>query len=689
MRIVANGVKGYMRKRDRRMKSGKSKRIHLTAEESQGSRIRKRLLGKSSWYKKRGGANDEQGGDKAGNSRSRSEESSLLKTRAVLFIEQSPQGELARRMKDQLRSLEATLGYRVKVVERTGRSLKSILAQGLGQGGQVCGRGACVTCGQEGDEKPPCTISSVVYESVCKPCNPGCTGKGEVEYQGEKHPSLYVGETSRTIQERAVEHWSQARKGDLKSHMVRHQAQLHPGEPPSFHFKLISTHRSALSRQVREAVRIRRRGGEGHILNSKGEFNRCHIPRLVLEEEDDDAKKTRLEREQQEKRDLKDCLDKEVECWELGKHRERDLKEKKRGRDQDRGLESPRCSQAEVGTRKRRKVKAKKFATVGEDWGEDEGLDSGQDRDEIPPPPVIGRSGDTANPVMLMKKRDLISSTITDFFSPRAKRSRMERCDGDRWSDDEWFEENTQQYVGCVEVEKKDAEELEWSDDEWFSGATQQYLEDRLPSAVCVEKEECATGELLLQDGDDDEFVEFQVDSSFDEWTASFLGRESLGCGRAEGTKEMIVDGDDETPLPPAENAAVGDPRAGVGHQCEAQASELPAGVSEETNGPTATHPGDEADDRSISEREDVTRERVLETDPGEGARLVTNSSGVGVDDEMPGQDATRPDSEERHEVEPVTAVCQLEQAVSKNDIARKRGKLEGVALLDSNQDMS
>ena len=36
-----------------------------------------------------------------------------------------------------------------------------------------------------------------------------------------------------------------------------------------------------------------------------------------------------------------------------------------------------------------------------------------------------------------------------------------------------------------------------------------------------------------------------------------------------------------------------------------------------------------------------------------------------------------------------MTAVCQLEQAVYKNDIARKRGKDERVALLDSNQDMS
>ena len=34
---------------------------------------------------------------------------------------------------------------------------------------------------------------------------------------------------------------------------------------------------------------IRRRGGEGAILNSRGEFNRSYIPRLQIEEEREEA----------------------------------------------------------------------------------------------------------------------------------------------------------------------------------------------------------------------------------------------------------------------------------------------------------------------------------------------------------------------------------------------------------------
>ena len=114
MKIVANGVKGYLRKKERRAKAGWGRRLHLTSAESQGSRVRKKLLGKTSWYKKR--KDEEEGTDPhkgrgmdKPKDREKSEGSGLLRTRAVLFVEQSPGGELAKRMRDQLRGLEATL----------------------------------------------------------------------------------------------------------------------------------------------------------------------------------------------------------------------------------------------------------------------------------------------------------------------------------------------------------------------------------------------------------------------------------------------------------------------------------------------------------------------------------------------------------------------------------------------------
>ena len=89
-------------------------------------------------------------------------------------------------------------------------------------------------------------------------------------------PTLYVGETSRTIYERSREHWADWRGRKDTSHILKHQEQVHGGEEePKFTMKVVKSFRTALSRQVGEAVRIRRRGGEGNILNSKAEYNKA------------------------------------------------------------------------------------------------------------------------------------------------------------------------------------------------------------------------------------------------------------------------------------------------------------------------------------------------------------------------------------------------------------------------------
>ena len=69
--------------------------------------------------------------------------------------------------------------------------------------------------------------------------------------------------------------------------MVKHQMMEHGGEQePNFHMKVRGFFKTALARQVAEAVLIRRIGGEGAILNSRGEFSRSHIPRLQVVEEE-------------------------------------------------------------------------------------------------------------------------------------------------------------------------------------------------------------------------------------------------------------------------------------------------------------------------------------------------------------------------------------------------------------------
>ena len=115
-----------------------------------------------------------------------------------------------------------------------------------------------------------------------------------------KDGSIYVGEFSRSIFERSREHWSDYRSNSDKSHILKHHQIAHGGVgEPCFIMRTVSFYRTALARQVGEAVRIRRRGGAGSILNSKSEYDRCRIPRLVIEQEDEEEIKKTLEEELQ------------------------------------------------------------------------------------------------------------------------------------------------------------------------------------------------------------------------------------------------------------------------------------------------------------------------------------------------------------------------------------------------------
>ena len=61
--------------------------------------------------------------------------------------------------------------------------------------------------------------------------------------------------------------------------------------------------RTALTRQITEAIRIRKR--EASVLNSKGELDRCRIHRLTIESErKPDGGKTTTEKKEDKKEDV-------------------------------------------------------------------------------------------------------------------------------------------------------------------------------------------------------------------------------------------------------------------------------------------------------------------------------------------------------------------------------------------------
>ena len=131
-----------------------------------------------------------------------------------------------------------------------------------------------------------CNKRNLVYENICLKCNPSAVTRGELKEAYTTTPSLYVGETARSIYERGREHWADYKSQSSDSHIYKHHMLHHNSEgEPEFIMKVVGHHSTALSRQVGEAVRIGRRGA-GSLLNSKSEFNRCSIVRLTLEQEE-------------------------------------------------------------------------------------------------------------------------------------------------------------------------------------------------------------------------------------------------------------------------------------------------------------------------------------------------------------------------------------------------------------------
>ena len=286
----------------------------------------------------------------------------MLPTKSVFFVENTEEGELMSRMKELMRRLTPSLGFKIKIVERSGSSLRSKFPLSTLWEGTKCGRQDCTTCNQGGEKLPPCTRTSVLYENVCSKCSK--------ELEDVKEGSIYIEESSRTIYERSKEHWKDWQSRSEKSHVLGHQVETHGGdEQPEFCMRTVRFFRSALSRQVGEAVRIMRRGGAGAILNSKSKFDRCRIPRLVLDDKEDSEEEVRRKEEQRLLKD-KEAVEEQAEIWSTTRYNER-RKDDLRAWAGEPKTTGSRKTKKEVKDGSRR-AKKMKYSIMGENWGEEE-----------------------------------------------------------------------------------------------------------------------------------------------------------------------------------------------------------------------------------------------------------------------------------------------------------------------------
>ena len=226
-------------------------------------------------------------------------------------------------MRETENHFEETTDWRMKMVEKAGVKVSSMLTDSDPWSGLDCARESCWLCetklatGKLTSQE--CTRRNLVYETFCMTCEEmdgkkvedGGKEEGDKRAGEDKRETKlykYVGETCRSVWERSAEHQADLRNLNPTSHLLKHVLDKHEKEDMEsvrFGIRVIKYMRTAFDRQILESVIIQQERLSHHLLNSRAEYNRCAIPRLSSKIGEKEYKKWEEEGErEQEKEDI-------------------------------------------------------------------------------------------------------------------------------------------------------------------------------------------------------------------------------------------------------------------------------------------------------------------------------------------------------------------------------------------------
>ena len=114
---------------------------------------------------------------------------------SVMFVSQTHNGTLDKRLQKVENRISKLTGERIKIVERSGTSVKQMLIKSNPWAGRPCGKDKCLSC-LNSEEPQNCFAKGVVYDINCVKCK-------EMADEGEEIPvSKYTGQTSRSLYQR-------------------------------------------------------------------------------------------------------------------------------------------------------------------------------------------------------------------------------------------------------------------------------------------------------------------------------------------------------------------------------------------------------------------------------------------------------------------------------------------------------
>ena len=315
LEVIKSGMIGWLRKLKRCETNNNA--FYKSAASTLSQRYKKKLLEKTNWYRKRKRNEEEEmeEGDKEkrlGNGRGKRIKREKIKERemevkssqrpaaAVMFTPYTTNSALAKSMREAEEKLGELTGYKIKVVESAGTRLEDILHKSDPWQGIDCGRTGCLLCTTKSstgkNTNQDCCKRSAVYEIWCRKClddEKEMIEKEEIDKEEKKRKIdrirvfKYIGETSRSVFERAWEHQLGLNSLNHKSFMLKHMLDKHEKElilekrhVDMFGIKVLKYTKTSFERQILESVLIQE-NSHHHILNSKTEYNRCAVPRLT------------------------------------------------------------------------------------------------------------------------------------------------------------------------------------------------------------------------------------------------------------------------------------------------------------------------------------------------------------------------------------------------------------------------
>ena len=259
-----------------------------------------------------------------------------------MFITHTHHSELAGDLRDTENKFEQMTDMRLKLVEKAGTKIGDILTDGDPWSGQNCTRIKCWLCATKlktgKNLRQECNKRNLVYETYCMSCEER-DGKqrGEEGENEENQTKLYkyLGETCRSVWERAGEHLADLKSLNPTSHLLKHILDRHETEnweEIEFGIRVVKFTRTPFERQILEAVKIPQERQDHFLLNSRSEYNRAEIPRLSAKIGERDYK--RWEKEGEQELQKEGILKEKIMLLKMEKQRrdQEERKEKNKGR---------------------------------------------------------------------------------------------------------------------------------------------------------------------------------------------------------------------------------------------------------------------------------------------------------------------------------------------------------------------